>query len=306
MRHNGDRHFNLETPLDKPSKYADAPALTHLEGESARSLLVQLRHAVAPILDNNILPHFTDHSVLHSDGVTQLVDMLIGPLQKTDERLDEKELIILYSACYLHDIGLQYENAGETKTISGLQLAIPWNEQPEDARRNLLRQYHHLISAEMVHASVRAEAPIIGLQLKEDYEPSKVACLCESHNLYMEVESDHARYLEVTEDGPGIRMGLLAGLLRVADILEESRRRATRPKARTLMLDITSQMHWWRHYFTEDIVVNERSRSGLTFHPRNLTLTARSSHNCRSLGLRRNSNDMLQSSIGTEWRGLFR
>ncbi len=247
--------------VTSPSKYGNAPAFKHLGGESARALLVQLRNAVAPILDNNILPHFTDHSVLHSDGVTQLVDSLIDPLQKSDECLSETELVILYSACYLHDIGLQYENAGETRAIVELNLGLPWHDQPESERRNLLRQFHHRISAEMVHSSVRAEDPIIGMQLTADYQPSKIACLCEAHNLYLEVERDNARYFELTENGPGIRMKLLAGLLRVADILEESRRRATRPKAQTLMLDITSQKHWWRHYYTEDVFFNELDRT---------------------------------------------
>ncbi|QDV45295.1 hypothetical protein Enr13x_51710 [Stieleria neptunia] len=113
----------------------------------------------------------------------------------------------------------------------------------------------------MVQSSVRAESPIIGIQLSSAYEPSKIACLCESHNLYLEQEADRKRYNELTEDGPGIRMKLLAGLLRVADILEESRRRATRPKAGTLLLDITSQKHWWRHYYTEDVVFNQADRS---------------------------------------------
>lgn len=233
----------------------------HLDGESSRSLLVNLRNKVAPILDNNIQPHFTDHSVLHSDGVSQLVDALIGPLQKSDERLNQTELVILYSACYLHDIGLQYENAGQTKTIADLNLGLPWDEQPEAERRNLLRRLHHKISAEMVHSSVRSEDPIIGMQLTQDYEPSKIACLCESHNLYFEVERDMNRYMEITTDGPEIRMQLLAGLLRVADILEESRRRATRPKANTLMLDVTSQMHWWRHYYTKEVTFDKHDKT---------------------------------------------
>jgi hypothetical protein len=48
-------------------------------------------------------------------------------------------------------------------------------------------------------------------------------------------------------------MPLLSGLLRMADILDESRRRAKREKANTLLLDIESQTHWWRHYYTEHV-----------------------------------------------------
>ncbi len=243
------------------AKYGNAPPFKRLVTESSRALLVSLRNAVAPILDNNILHHFTDHSVQHSDGLTHLVDSLVDPLQRTDNRLSEPELVILYSASYLHDIGLQYENAGDTKTIAELNLCQLWQELPEDERRRILRQYHHRISAEMVLLSVRAEDPIVGIQLTSEFNPSNIACLCEAHNLYLEVERDFARYVELTADGPSIRMKLLAGLLRVADILEESRRRATRPKAKTLMLDLTSQKHWWRHYYTEDVVFHELDRT---------------------------------------------
>ena len=50
-----------------------------------------------------------------------------------------------------------------------------------------------------------------------------------------------------------MRMKLLAAILRLADILDESRRRACRHKAETLLLDLESQSHWWRHYYTRDI-----------------------------------------------------
>lgn len=242
-------------------KYADAPLLKHLQDESSRALIVNLRHAVAPILDNNTLPHFTDHSVSHSDGVVNLVDELVNPIQSTSSALSNKELIVLYSACYLHDIGLQYEAAGETQTIRKLSLRVPWVQLTEDERRDILRKYHHVVSAEMVHSSVRAESPIIGIQLTNQYEPSRVACLCESHNLYFEVPEDLRRFNDLTEDGPNIRMRLLAGLLRIADILEESRRRAPREKAQTLQLNSISDPHWWRHYYTESIKVDENERT---------------------------------------------
>lgn len=242
-------------------QYGNAPPLVHLENESDRVLIVSLRKAVAPILANNILPYFTDHSVAHSDNVTLLVDKLIEPLQSTQNKLNSKELIILYSACYLHDIGLQYENAGESQVVKGLNLEQRWEELNESTRRDLLRKYHHLISAEMVNSSVVSAKPIIGINLTSEYEPGRIACLCEAHNLYHENEKDYERYLLLTQKGPQIRMELLSGLLRVADILEESRRRAPIEKARTLQLPIESQAHWWRHYYTEHVEVDKVERT---------------------------------------------
>lgn len=242
------------------AEFGPAPPLKHLTSEVDRSLIVRLRESVAPILANNILPHFTDHSVIHSDHVTQLVDKLAEPLQSTSEALRAQELIILYSACYLHDIGLQLQNAGKTQVIQSLELTPPWDDLDEDTRRTLLRTFHHRISGEMVLASVRAMTPIIGIQLTDAYEPSRVACLCEAHNLFLEISADRNRYDQLTSDGPNIRMALISGLLRTADILDESRRRAVRNKARTLNLSVESQSHWWRHYYTENVTFDQNER----------------------------------------------
>jgi len=52
-------------------------------------------------------------------------------------------------------------------------------------------------------------------------------------------------------------MALLSALLRLADILDESCHRAIREKARTLKLDIESQVHWWRHHYTESVAFDK-------------------------------------------------
>jgi hypothetical protein len=49
-------------------------------------------------INNNVLHHFTDHSVFHSDSLCDLVDDLIAPMQKTTNALSARELIVLYSA----------------------------------------------------------------------------------------------------------------------------------------------------------------------------------------------------------------
>ena len=244
-----------------PGEFGPPPQLKHLKSEADNTLVIRLREAVAPILGNNVLRHFTDHSVIHSDNVTRLVDELTNSLQSSGRPLQPQELIILYSACYLHDIGLQLENAGNMAVIQQLSLKLPWQDLDDDTRRDLLRRYHHQISAEMVQASVRTVTPIIGLQLSPAYDPSRIACLCEAHNLFLETSIGRKRYEKLTEDGPNIRMGLISGLLRIADILDESRRRAVREKAKTLMLPLESQTHWWRHYYTENVTFDENERA---------------------------------------------
>jgi hypothetical protein len=81
--------------------------------------------------------------------------------------------------------------------------------------------------------------------------------LCEAHC----VTPGTQRYTQLMEDAPGIRMRLLSALLRLADILDESCHRAYREKARTLILDLESQTHWWRHYYTRGVSVDSARKS---------------------------------------------
>jgi len=230
------------------------PAFRRFSDEKGRVLLTALRNAVAPILGNNLLPHFTDHSVTHSDNIASLVDVLQEGIKIP---LTDQELTILYSACYLHDIGMQYERADMTATIQDLNLFPTWADQNESQRRELLRRLHHKISAEMVLRSINAAEPPIGFQLTQEYFGTYVANLCHAHC----IPGDGSEYQSLVCDGPNIRMGLLSAFLRIADILDESRRRASRAKERTLLLDVLAQSHWWRHYYTEDITLDDRQRA---------------------------------------------
>jgi hypothetical protein len=229
----------------------------HLTNEVKRARLIALRDAVKPILANNLLPYFTAHDVEHCDRVTTVIDAFIEPLQVSANRLTDDELFALYAAAYLHDIGMQYENVGKSPTITAAIGLESWESLPTDVKRDLLRRHHPAISAELVTASVRNQTPPIGFQLIDDDLPSAVASICEAHG----IETEGQRYAELTADAPGLRMRLLAGILRCADILEESRRRAVRARAASLDLPIESQVHWWRHYYTNDVRFDQPDRS---------------------------------------------
>lgn len=236
-----------------------APEFRHLDAtDPLRARLVTLRTDVAPILANNVLHHFTDHSVSHSDSLINFVDDLIAPLQaqRHGVRLGPEELVVLYAACYLHDIGMQLEAAGATKVIQGLNLPEPWESLPEQTRRDLLRRHHPAISAEMVRASVNVRNPWVNHHITPECQPECLARVCEAHT----VDVDSPLYNKLTRPEPRIRTPVVSGLLRLADILDESRRRAIPGKARTLLLDSVSQAHWWRHYYTKDVTPSESDR----------------------------------------------
>ena len=232
----------------------------HLKDEGYILLLQGLRKAVSPVLANNILPHFTDHSVSHSDRLVDIINKLISPIPE-NKKLSNQELLILFASCYLHDIGMQYENAGNTQTISKLKLEQKWEELSGSTRREYLRNNHHEISAEFVMMLGPNQVSPVGYNLLTEMKPEYIAALCEAHG----ISAKSSRYRELLDSVPDIRMPLLSALLRVADILDESCRRVTIEKFNTLLLDIESKKHWWRHYYIEDISF-DIDKMKITFH----------------------------------------
>lgn len=233
--------------------------------KARRSRLMDLRESVAPILSNRLHTHFTDHSVVHSDRVAELAQQLAIPL-KGDRKLNDAEAFVLYGAAYLHDVGMHNENAGLEGRLAADLVAKghDWMRIPREEKLNLIRTRHHEISADMVSASLRNAAPPIGLTLTDQDHPSEIASLCEAHC----VDTRLPRYRELVAEPERstMRLRLLSALLRLADILDEAHHRALVEQARTLSLTLESRMHWWRHYYTRDVVVEpDRNRITIWF-----------------------------------------
>lgn len=226
------------------------PTHKRLNDQFLRARLMSIRERVTPILATNNLPHFTDHSVDHSDHLCSIVDSLTEPISER-RALSDQEAFVVYAACYLHDVGMQHQNAGNTDVIKQVlkDTGQHWSDLSVDSQRQLLRDYHNKISAEMVRSCVNEGYPILGITLTIDDSPGYIASLCEAHCL----PTDGAKYLELTAQGPQLRMPVLSALLRMADILDESRRRAQLYREQTVALDLTSRMHWWRHYYVENV-----------------------------------------------------
>jgi len=225
--------------------YGPPPPLKLLQNADRRRRVESVRLGVARILENNLLPHFTDHSVKHSDRLTELVDKL-G--QSCIPALDDREASIVYLACYFHDLGMQWESAGSTETIIEAGLSPSWDTMPEDERREALRKYHNKISAEAVVLSTQ-DSDFLGIQLEESDDPELVAQLCHAHT----VNAPSEEYDQLMEGPSGVRLKLISGLLRMADILDETSSRALRPRANSLRLDAVAELHWWRHHYTREV-----------------------------------------------------
>lgn len=240
------------------------PRYKRLLDDVFRGRLVDLRNALKPLLEGNYLPSFTDHSVSHSDRVCELIDQLTEPLS-LQQQLTDQEAFALYSAAYLHDAGLQHQCAHETVIVQAIlrgpgYAGREWADLDIETRRMIVRAQHHRISGEMITRSVNAAQPtVLGIQLTDDWHPGLIRSLCIAHNLYMDT-TDKEEYRELVQDWGSFRMSLLSALLRITDILDESRRRSQLFLERTRELNLESRMHWWRHYYVAEIHINSVAR----------------------------------------------
>ncbi|MCB9858473.1 MAG: HD domain-containing protein [Phycisphaerales bacterium] len=239
------------------------PSYVRLSDDNMRGRIANLRSAVKPLLAGNYLPSFTDHSVEHSDMVCELVDQLTEPLGSG--QLDDKEAFILYAAAYLHDVGLQHQRANETQVVGDILVSeysnLAWSDLDIETRRSIVRQQHHRISGELITQSINAPSPTsLGIQLTDDWYPGQIRAIAIAHNLDMD-SHDQLEYCELTKDWGGFRMSLLSALLRLADILDESRRRSQLHLERTRDLSLDSRMHWWRHYYVAEVEIQPRDRT---------------------------------------------
>ena len=230
-----------------------ATAAFRLVSRERRARLQDLRAGVEPIYKNRLHRHFTDHSIEHCDRVGSLAEKLLAPLKK---KLSDDEGSILYGGAYLHDIGMHNEAAGQTRRLAARlkQSRQDWAKIDFESRLDLIRKYHHEISADMVFSSVRSGTPLIGFTLDDKDMPGEVAAICEAHC----VDTAAPRYEELIAkpERPTMRLRLLAAILRLADVLDEAHHRALVNQARVLELPLESKMHWWRHYYTREVEVD--------------------------------------------------
>ena len=230
--------------------------------ESRRARLINIRDSTSRILAINNLPYFTDHSVTHSDRLCELVDQLTAAIRDSGKALTPDEGFIIYCACYLHDIGMQFQNADSLTCIQRFLQNSPyagqrWADLAIPTKRDILRDLHPRVSAEMVRASIGGARPVLGTVLRTEEFPGIIASLCESHGQSFGTEE----YEQNTQPSGNIRTPLLAALLRIGDLLDESRRRVSITNISVVELDIESQTHWWRHYYTQDILFDADTKT---------------------------------------------
>jgi hypothetical protein len=220
-----------------------------------------MREHVAPILEKELLPHFTDHGPNHGDRVAMLAGQLVEPIQDSKSPLSSDELFVLYAACYLHDIGMHVEATGDLRStaeaLRGLGFSGgSWDGVQPETRSAVTREHHHRMAAELVLRSRNAATPPIGFQFVESDNPGAIALVCEAHA----EEFGSELYAQLTRESGTLRCSLITAILRIADILDESSARAPVQVRRSLELNLDSQVHWYRHYYTRAVRIDPANR----------------------------------------------
>ena len=215
------------------------------------SALENIRAQSKRILDEQLFAHFTDHTSRHSDRVLGNIGNLVALNLNSAPRgkkLNAYELATLAVAAYLHDVGMQtpiFEQRRVKKEIIDNDMYAA------------VREKHAYYSSVMIENSIsrdRGDYPTLGLdqhQTMEDITPF-VKDICEHHSgNNIDLTKVDAIYTEE------IRVGLLTAILRLADALDLNQQRVDLNKLKRLEIPIESQVHWWRHYYVQSVLIKD-------------------------------------------------
>jgi hypothetical protein len=171
--------------------------------------------------------YFTDHGEDHVDRILHILDELLLP--EVSPQLSDFEKDILNFAVYLHDVGM-----ANPKTANNSNPEVP--STPDEQRR--IRDIHESLSEAFVREYWRE------LGIPDNPTANAIARLCKCHR-----KSNYVRKIFPHESekigGEGIRVQLLAALLKLADALDTDFRRAPEKTPRYFLnLPDEDKWHW--------------------------------------------------------------
>lgn len=229
------------------------PALINTLDTDQRRALENVRATAARIWSRPLHRYYTDHTVAHSERVIALLDGLTAGMMDTGKRLSPTEVLILVSAAYLHDIGMQNERfAGGDPSASSEQ------------RLEEIRAHHHEQTAEMIYAVFEDPAHAFPIPLARD--PGLVEAVALVAQGHRRVDLNGPEYEPLVHGGGTVRLRLLAALLRFGDELDIDHRRVDLEQMQLLDLPVESQLHWWKcHYVSGVSIADEYIRVSYRF-----------------------------------------
>lgn len=220
-------------------------------------------------LGHHLMPDFTLHDVTHSDNLILILAKLRAEFNFS---LAPYEAYLLAASAYLHDRGMFFSQRRFVAEISpdpGLALSFCPNhacdqiDYDQVRRRTLgeqVRLTHNVLSAYMLD---RTEPATFGLERKDIPYVIPIARGHRKTNLRSIICNC---YQTEPVAGQLIRLGLLAGLLRLADTLDFYQNRAPAAAfehgAQDFLGNPVALEHWIKHYFVTDPFVTRHVEGG--------------------------------------------
>lgn len=211
-----------------------------------QQLIAQVRTVALPVLSTNLLPHFTDHSIAHSDRIINLLGLLLEEnlQQKEPIRVSDDECLIVVLGALLHDVGMQLPKAHGLSTPAG---------ELTPADLGTMRANHGKASGVLVRNAVNGDDSF-GVQLPiSGFKRHLAFCasLCENHQ-------SSAAYDPTREEAFGtgkVRVGFLTALLRMADQLDCDSNRVRIEDLQRFDLPPESVLRWLLCHYVDAVTI---------------------------------------------------
>ena len=235
----------------------------YLNNDDLKSL-ENVKNCAAKILRKPVDLAYTDHTIEHKKIVHTHLDSFLGLwLEEQQHKVSPDQLRVevhvLLCATYLHDIGMQMVHPDILAYLPSLTdderreaKELSTSEGITERHRIFARRHHHKIAYDWITGS-RGDIP--GLPSLEGLEGRRemVARVALGHNIWLTDRESHQRFTEKVrprqEPEGNIRLDRLAAFLRLADILDQDKRRVDMEAAKRLPLPPVSKVHWWRHHY---------------------------------------------------------
>jgi hypothetical protein len=146
----------------------------------------------------------------------------------TDKRLSPTEVLVLLSAAYLHDIGMQDER------FAGGDLEI-------------IRADYAEVTAELIYRSI--ENPAQGFDLSLPHDPALVEAVALVAKGHRKADLMAAEYEPLVYGSETLRLQLLVALLRLGDELDVDYRRVDLEAMKLMAIPLEEQLRWWICYY---------------------------------------------------------
>ncbi len=252
-------------------------ALTEFLLDVDRRRLDKVIDTATDILSRPVDLAYTDHTIKHKQVVRSHLDSFVVPWVKDrlnrGDRPDRisTELLVLLSATYLHDIGMQMVKPEVLASLPSLTDAereearrLPPGEITE-AHRQISRRLHHKIAHDWIaspHCKRESFPSLSGV----DGVRLMVAKVVWAHNIWLndpEAYGDYKNVVAPSHQPEGdIRVHWLSAFLRLADILDQDKRRVDLEAAKRLPVPPVSMVHWWRHHYVNACRLGRRDDDG--------------------------------------------